>query len=36
MAPAAGPQTAEIEMVRLAALAELASRYLAGGWGRPW
>jgi curved DNA-binding protein CbpA len=36
MAPAAGAQTAEIEMVRLAALAELASRYLAGGWGRPW
>ena len=36
MAPAAGPQTAENEMVRLAALAELASRYLAGGWGGPW
>jgi curved DNA-binding protein CbpA len=34
--PAAGPRTAEDDMVRLAVLAELAVRYLAGDWGRPW
>ena len=34
-APAGSP-TAEDEMVRLAALAELAVRHLAGGRGRPW
>jgi DnaJ-like protein len=35
-APVAGPRTAEDDAVRLAALAELAVRYLAGDWGRPW
>ena len=34
--PAAGPRTAEDDAVRLAALAELAVRYLAGDWGGPW
>jgi hypothetical protein len=34
-APAGSP-TAEDEMVRLAALAQLAVRHLAGGRGRPW
>ena len=34
--PAAGPRTAEDDVVRLAALAELAVRYLAGDRGRPW
>jgi curved DNA-binding protein CbpA len=32
----AGSPTAEDEMVRLAALAELAVRHLVGGRGRPW
>jgi len=36
MVPAAAPRTAQDEMVRLAALAELAARYLAGEWGWPW
>jgi curved DNA-binding protein CbpA len=35
-APAAGPWTAEDHAVRLAALAELAVRYLADGRGGPW
>ena len=34
--PAAGSRTAEDDVVRLAALAELAVRYLAGGRGWPW
>jgi curved DNA-binding protein CbpA len=34
--PAAGPRTAEDDTTRLAALAELAVRYLAGDRGRPW
>jgi curved DNA-binding protein CbpA len=34
--PAAGSQSAEDEMARLAVLAELAVRYLAGDRGRPW
>ena len=34
--PAPGSRTAEDDMVRLAALAELAVRYLAGGRGGPW
>ena len=33
---AAGPRQAEDEMVQLAALAELAVRYLAGDRGWPW
>ena len=32
----AAPQTAEDEIARVAALAELAVRYLDGGWGWPW
>jgi curved DNA-binding protein CbpA len=36
MVPAAGPRTAEDDGVRLAALAELAVRYLAGNQDRPW
>lgn len=32
----AAPRTAEDEMARVAALAELAVRYLDGGWGWPW
>ena len=35
-APAAGPRTAEDDAVRLAVLAELAARYLAGDGGWPW
>jgi curved DNA-binding protein CbpA len=35
-APAAGSRTAEDDVVRLAALAELAVRYLAGHRGWPW
>ncbi len=35
-APATGSRTAEDDAVRLAALAELAVRYLAGDRGRPW
>ena len=35
-APAVRPRTAEDDDDRLAALAELAVRYLAGGRGRPW
>jgi DnaJ domain len=35
-APAAGPQTTEDDIVRLAVPAELAVRYLAGEWGWPW
>ena len=34
--PAAGPRTAEEDTVRLAVLAELTVRYLAGEWGWPW
>jgi hypothetical protein len=34
--PAAGPRTADDDAVRLAALAELAARYLAGDRGWPW
>jgi curved DNA-binding protein CbpA len=34
--PAAGSQTAEDDVVRLAVLAELRLRYLADGWGWPW
>ena len=34
--PAAGLRPTDDEMVRLAALAELAARYLAGDRGRPW
>jgi curved DNA-binding protein CbpA len=34
--PAAGPRTAEDDTARLAALAELAVRYLAGDRGWPW
>jgi curved DNA-binding protein CbpA len=34
--PAAGPRTADGDAARLAALAELAVRYLAGDRGRPW
>jgi curved DNA-binding protein CbpA len=34
--PAAGPRTAEDYAVRLAALAELAARYLADDGGWPW
>jgi len=33
---AAGPRTAEDDTVRLAVLAELTVRYLAGEWGWPW
>jgi curved DNA-binding protein CbpA len=33
---AAAPRTADDDAARLAALAELAVRYLAGGWGWPW
>jgi curved DNA-binding protein CbpA len=33
---AAGLRTAEAGAVRLAVLAELAARYLASDWGRPW
>jgi hypothetical protein len=35
-ASAAGPWAAEDDVVRLAALAELAVRYLAGDWAWPW
>jgi hypothetical protein len=35
-APAVVPRTAEDDVVRLAVLAELAVRYLAGDWGWPW
>jgi molecular chaperone DnaJ len=35
-ARAAGPRTTEDNVVRLAALAELAARYLAGDGGWPW
>jgi curved DNA-binding protein CbpA len=35
-APTAGPRTAEGDAARLAALAELAVRYLADDRGRPW
>jgi hypothetical protein len=34
--PAAGPRTAEDDAARLAALAELAVRYLVGDRGWPW
>jgi curved DNA-binding protein CbpA len=34
--PAAGPRTAEDDTARLAVLAQLAVRYLAGDWGWPW
>jgi hypothetical protein len=34
-ASAAGLRTAEDDLARLAALAELAARYLAGDWGWP-
>ena len=34
--PPPAPRTAEDEMARVAALAELAVRYLDGGWGWPW
>jgi curved DNA-binding protein CbpA len=34
--PATGPRTAEDDAARLAALAELALRYLAGDRGWPW
>jgi curved DNA-binding protein CbpA len=34
--PAAGSRTAEDDVARLAALAELAARYLAGDRGWPW
>ena len=34
--PAAGPRTVEDEVARLAVLAELAVRYLAGSAGWPW
>ena len=33
---AAGPRTVEDDMIRLAALAQLAARYLASDWGWPW
>ena len=36
MVPAAGPRTAQDDAVRLAVLAELTVRYLAGEWGWPW
>jgi curved DNA-binding protein CbpA len=36
MAPAAGPRTAQHDAVRLAVLAELVVRYLAGDGGWPW
>jgi curved DNA-binding protein CbpA len=36
MVPAAGPRTAQDDAVRLAVLAELAVRYLAGDGGWPW
>ena len=34
--PGAGLRAAEDDVVRLAVLAELAVRYLAGEWGWPW
>jgi curved DNA-binding protein CbpA len=36
MAPGRDPYGADDDAVRLAALAELAARYLAGDWGWPW
>jgi len=35
-APASDPYRANDDAVRLAVLAELAARYLAGDWGWPW
>jgi curved DNA-binding protein CbpA len=34
--PAAGPRAVEDDMIRLAAVAQLAARYLVGDWGWPW